>query len=233
VNYAKYLDKNNRVTLKTAVEDPGAKKLFATVFAYIVSCRGSKLELIFLNSDNNNTDYPFQPRQRIELLAEHNETGISCRALFVKRLSDQRLIVELSGDLNFFNQRRSARISSELWIAVEESHVSKAIIRERWERATSKNKRTAGAPLSANFSRKEISLSSSGLGMEYPKPVQPGTYFLIYLAFENNEELIPIAGEVVRSEPGQDNSFYLGIHFDFIEEDDRLRIQQFAKLSTK
>ncbi len=228
MNYQKYLHSRQRVTLRVTVNEVDSTRRFDAIFACVASCSGSTLELVFSGPHSNDADYPFQRHQSIELFSEHDGMGVNIHATFVERRGGDRLVLELSGDLNYFNRRRNTRIDADLWISVEESAVSISIVRERWEKATRQARKRGGPPQFANFSRKKISLSSSGLGMEYANPVQPGTYFLIYLALDDGE-MICIAGEVVRSEPAEAGSFYLGIHFDCIGEDDRKRIEQFVK----
>jgi c-di-GMP-binding flagellar brake protein YcgR len=229
VNYPKYLQTGQRVTLKVTVDEAGTTPRFDSIFAYIAACSESTLELVFSEPHGNHADYPFHRQQKIELMSDHLGMGISARASVVERRGGDRLIIDLSGDLNYFNRRHNARIETDLWIGLEESHVSISIIRERWEQAIRQARKKGGEPQFATFSRKRVSLSSSGLGLQYPKPVQPGTYFIVHLALDDNREMICIAGEVVRSEPGEENSFFLGIHFDCIEEDARQRIEQFVK----
>jgi len=221
------------VTLKVSVDEKGSAQRFDSIFAYVASCNDSTLELVFTGPHGSNADYPFRRHQKMELTSDHEGMGVCAQAVCIERRGGDRLIIELAGDLNFFNRRRNVRVEADLWVGLEESPVSISIIHRRWEEAIRWTRKKKSNVPTASFSRRKVSLSTSGMGLEYPKPVQPGTYFLIHLALEDNGEMICIAGEVVRSEPEGNDSFYLGIHFDCIEEDDRHRIDQHVKQNAR
>ena len=229
MNYARYLNSGQNISLRISVEDASGENRFDSLFGSVSCCHESILTIAFPPPHDQDADYPFQPGQTMDVLTEHNGMGVSLTAHFMGRSDDGDLCVELSGELEYFNRRRNIRIEVPVWLGLEESSVSISTIRDRWQHIAGQIREQNSHPEVTSFARRDVSLSSSGLGLDYPSPVQPGHYFLIYLALDDDRDMICIVGEVVRCEPTGSDSFSIGIHFDCIHEDDRQRIEKHVK----
>jgi c-di-GMP-binding flagellar brake protein YcgR len=228
LNYSQYFIKGQKIILKPTDSEPDKKQRHNSIFAVVSACIDSTLELSFPEPFSIDTDLSFSKGQSLKVLSENQGMGVSILATFREHYNDNTIRLSLSGDLNHFNRRRNHRIELELSIGLEESPVSRSIIQERWTHQVRQLRKGLGRPTMTKFADRTISLSTSGLGMSYPSPAKPGHYFMIYLELENSSDLICAVGEIVRCEPGENNSFFIGLHFDYIEEADQQRIAQFV-----
>jgi len=228
LNYSRYFRTGQKATLRITVEKPESEQSFDTLYAVVASCAQSMLEISFPSPFSHHSDYPFTEDQKIEIHSDHQGMGVSIHANYVKHCSGNRVQIKLSGDLEYFNQRRHRRFELRLWLGLEKGAGSISSMRKQWEQKVEHFRENTASSDNTGFTRQDVSISSSGLGLHEISPVKIGDCYIILLALDDDQPTICILGEVVRCDAFVKGKFSIGIHFDCIEENDRKRIAKYA-----
>ena len=230
MNYAKYFHSDQMVAMKVTIEQEGELDQFDSLFGLVDECIDNTLAVAFPPPYDHHADYPFRPGQEVEILSDRHGMGFSAKTLVSSSgRKNEAVCLEFTGDLNYFNRRRNPRIEVQVWIGLEKCSDSTSVMKGRWQQQADHFRGDNPSPNLANFSRREISLSSNGIGINEETLSETGDYFLVYLALENDKQIICTLGEVVRAARSDEVKYTTGIHFDCIVEEDRQRIERFVK----
>lgn len=229
MSYSRYFKAEHKVALRITVTEPDKEQRFDSIFGIVDACNETTLDITFPPPFDHVADYPFTAGQRIEVLTDRHGMGISACAEFLTRTTNGIAQLKLLGELRYFNRRRHRRANVDIWIGLEESSESIAVMRGKWSQMAEHFRGNDPSPHLADFCKRRVSLSSTGLGLHTQSSVKAGKYFMIFIALNDKQSTICILGEVIRADTNENGEFDIGIHFDCIKEDDRQRIIKFVR----
>ncbi len=229
MSYARYFKADHKVTLRVTVSKLGKEPRFDSIFGIVDACNEAALDITFPPPFDHVSDYPFTAGQKIEVLTDRYGMGISARAEFLNRTANGTVQLKLLGDLMYFNRRRNRRVNIDIWLGLEKSSESIAVMRGKWSQMAEHFRGDDPSPHLVDFCKQKISLSSTGLGLHTHAPVKVGECFMIFMALDDKQSTICILGEIVRTDENAKGGSDIGVHFDCIEEDDRQRIEKIVR----
>lgn len=220
--YARYFRPGQRILLRV-LEPQG--RFEALIAAFHDSSSGC-FDLTLTSQARAEENYPFTAGMPLELMSDHLGLGLRLTGRFQEQLAENRIRVELIGDLQVFQRRLYRRLDTSVGLRYTKGRGTLRSFREQWEKNLLILDKTQEFSRLPPFPRTRVNLSAGGIRFEVTPPVEVADLCLILLQMEPASRPICALTEVVwLKEPEDDRRRIAGMQFIGILEADQKRIE--------
>jgi len=226
---AKYFKAGQKVTLR-ALPTAGQGVAFVDALTcYLLDAGRGYIDLRLPYRVAPGEEYPFNGEVTFEVLADAMGMGIRLTGTFEKKLATGRIRLKHNADLQMIRRRLSARCDVTLEVGLTKSQGKLLSFRRQWEKNARSLSQATDLSKIPRFSRFNINLSASGIGMMAKLPVEQADIYMFLINLDDKKPPICALGEVVwRSTREENGQCKTGFQFLNILESDQKRLTTFV-----
>lgn len=226
VPYARFFKPGQKIFLRTLCINPALPRHFESLTTFLKDCSSGFFDLSLPYQIREGEELPFSTDTEFELLSDSMGLGLRLKGVFVQFRGRDLLRVQITGELQAFQNRFSPRIDLTAGLRYTRGLGTLRSFREQWEKNVQILSRGANPSSLGNFPRTLINLSSGGIRFNMKPPVEAGSICLILLDIEIGKAPICTLAEVLWAGAVAEERQPAGMRFINILEMDQKRIEE-------